>query len=56
MLNAAEALEFERAAELRDKIQEIRTRYNIDSNRTQMNADKHDKTNIHTHIKISPKR
>ena len=56
MLNAAESLEFERAAELRDKIEEIRMKYNIDSNRTQMNADKHDKTNIHTHIKISPKR
>ncbi len=31
MLNAAEALEFERAAELRDKIEEIRARYGVDS-------------------------
>ncbi|MBU6390634.1 MAG: excinuclease ABC subunit UvrB [Planctomycetota bacterium] len=31
MLRAAEALEFERAAELRDKIQQIRSRYDISS-------------------------
>ena len=31
MLNAAEALEFERAAELRDKIEEIRAKYGVDS-------------------------
>jgi len=31
MLKAAEALEFERAAELRDKIQEIRSKYSVSS-------------------------
>lgn len=31
MLKAAEALEFERAAELRDKIQDIRSKYNVSS-------------------------